>query len=127
MATHNELPGEPQPSSAPFMTWREIRWLLAVPAAISLIGPLAGQGIWLVELFITGTVDDFGEFCTDTNAPSFVFGAAKNCELEVAHILQLAAVSYGVLLLPLLVLATFLAIVAASIRKKLGNSASSKR
>lgn len=98
-------------------TWVTFRRILLVVALVSLLLPFLWQGIWLIELFMTGSVDDRGEFCDETNSPDFAFGAAKNCELLVGHIIKLSAFSYLIAFVPLLTASLSIWGLTAAIRR----------
>jgi hypothetical protein len=79
------------------------RWLLLA----GLTGPAIVPGINLVELYATGSTDDYYEFCDAVDLPRFVFGAAKSCDLDLLQLLIFAALSYAgaiVVLTPAVVL-----------------------
>lgn len=87
------------------------RRIAAVAALLALIGPLLMPGINLAELAITGTTDDYAEFCDDADRPDFVLGAAQHCQLAVKQVALYALLGYGgafIMVLPLAVLLQFL-------------------
>lgn len=89
-----------------------MRRLFAIAGLLlELLGPMVVLGPNLFDLYTTGTMDDYYEFCDFGNGQHFVFGAAKDCDLSFRQVAWFAVFSYAratVLLLPLSVFLVFL-------------------
>lgn len=72
-----------------------ILWAARFSTKLALIAPLFVPGILLAELFSTGSMDDQSEFCDEVEKPSFVFGAAKTCELDLPLVAKVFGLSYA--------------------------------
>ncbi|MEK9967847.1 MAG: hypothetical protein VW600_01840 [Ferrovibrio sp.] len=71
-------------------------WKRVVPVVLllSLAGPAFLPGLNLYQLYTTGETDDYGEFCNDVDAPRFVLGAARTCDLDLRQVGLFAAFAY---------------------------------
>lgn len=73
---------------------RILRWFVAWLLGVGLLGPIAIPGYSLVELYVSGSTDDYYEFCTEADHPGFILGAAKTCELNLDQLLVFTGMSY---------------------------------
>lgn len=99
-------------------TLSEWLWIVKFAATAALFVPLVTPGFSLAELFFSGSILYEEDFCSYSEQPSFVFGAAKNCELLVSRIAVLAAASYGMAFAAMLSVIVFVAAVSAMLSRK---------